>query len=145
MVASVSINRQSPSGSIKSQQGFSLLEILVAFIIMGAVVGALLQLFSSSMRSVLLSDEYSYAAQVAESALTRLGIEIPIEANITQGRDINDNYRWSVEVKPYDFEFPEEAPPATFFPYRVAVKVDWQSGHQQRQFSLTSLRFGKAP
>ena len=48
------------------QTGFSLLEVLVAFVVMGLVVGVLLQLFGSSMRSTVLADEYSFAIQIAE-------------------------------------------------------------------------------
>lgn len=59
--------------AFNKQAGFSLLEILVAFVVMAFVVGVILQLFGTSMRSVALTDEYSYAVQVAESHLASVG------------------------------------------------------------------------
>ncbi|MGV6808345.1 MAG: type IV pilus modification PilV family protein [bacterium] len=129
---------------VRAQQGFSLLEILVAFVIMGLVVGGILQLFGSSMRSVALSEEYSYAVQLAESKMALVGTEFTVETG-TQSGQTNDKYQWAINFQPTEFTYPDGAPPARLFPYQVAVVITWQSGSKTRQYQLDSLRFGDKP
>lgn len=127
----------------QQQSGFSLLEILVAFVIMGLVIGSILQLFGNSMRSVALSDEYSYAVKIAESQMATVGVSIPVESGNTSGSE--DKFDWNIMIEPTEFEYPEGAAPIPLYPYRVKVDVAWQSGSRERHFELASLRFGKEP
>ena len=128
----------------QQQAGFSLLEVLVAFVIMGLVIGGILQLFGNSMRSVSLSDEYSYAVKIAESQMATVGTAIPVEAGNTSGSS-GDKFNWNITIEATEFEMPEGAPPMPLYPYRVMVDVSWPSGNKDRHFQLASLRFGKEP
>ena len=128
----------------QKQTGFSLLEVLVAFVIMGLVIGGILQLFGNSMRSVALSDEYSYAVKIAESQMATVGTVIPVESGTTSGSS-GDRFDWNITIEPTEFEYPEAAPPIPLYPYRIKVDVSWNSGSRERHFELTSLRFGKEP
>lgn len=124
-------------------KGFSLIEVLVAFVVMGLVVGTLLQLFGSSMRSVALSDEYSFAVQVAESRLAAIGSEIKVEDGNTSGEEKGSGYRWTVSMSPIELSDKLEKLPLPLQLYRVEVAVTWQSGDKNREFHLSSLRFGE--
>ena len=144
MAVSASNKHKIISTYTRSQQsGFSLLEVLVAFVIMGLVVGGILQLFGNSMRSVALSDEYSYAVKIAESQMATVGTAIPVESGNTSGS--NEKFNWNIMIEPTEFEYPEGAAPIPLYPYRVKVDVSWQSGSHERHFELASLRFGKEP
>ena len=94
-------------------KGFSLIEVLVAFVVMGLVVGTLLQLFGSSMRSVALSDEYSFAVQVAESRLAAIGSEIKVEDGNVSGEEKGSGYRWTVSMSPIELSDKLEKLPLT--------------------------------
>ena len=59
---------------MRRARGFSLLEVLVAFVILAAVATALFRLFSGALANASAADEYSRAMLVAESALAGLGI-----------------------------------------------------------------------
>ena len=127
------------------QTGFSLLEVLVAFVVMGLVVGGLLQLFGSSMRSTVLADEYSFAIQIAESQLAKVGTEIPVKQGRESGKDKNSAYTWQVSMEPIELA-PQEKLAKLPFPlhlYQVLVTVNWQSGTVKRELHLTSLRYGQ--
>jgi len=128
----------------QSNKGFSLLEVLVAFVVMGLVVGVLLQLFGSSMRSVALADEYSFAIQVAESRLAAVGNEIEVEEGNVSGEEQDSGYRWEVQMSPLEPSEALEKLPVTLQLYRVEVVVTWKSGDSSREFHLSSLRFGEA-
>lgn len=125
------------------QQGFTLLEIMVAFVIMGLVVGTLLQLFGSAMRSVALADEYSFAVQVAESRMEAVGSEIKVEKITVSGQEEGTAYKWAVTMQPIELDEKQEEFSLSIEPYQVTVIVSWNSEGKQRQFTLTSLRFGE--
>ncbi|SDZ78149.1 general secretion pathway protein I [Thiothrix caldifontis] len=127
----------------QSNKGFSLLEVLVAFVVMGLVVGVLLQLFGSAMRSVALADEYSFAVQVAESRLAAVGSEIEVEEGNISGDEPGSAYRWEVQMSPIELSEALEKMPLPLQLYRVEVVVTWKSGDSAREFHLSSLRFGE--
>src|ERR1700690_801183 len=58
--------------------GFSLLEVLAAFVILALVGTALFRVFSGALGNVAASDEYSRATLYAESRLAGLGVETPL-------------------------------------------------------------------
>ena len=125
------------------QRGFSLLEVLVAFVVMGLVVGVLLQLFGASMRSVALADEYSFAVQVAESQLAAVGSAIPVKQGTVSGAEEGSDYRWNVAIEPLKLDEKLENLPVPMQVFRIEVTVMWGNGDKPRTFSLSSLRFGE--
>ena len=112
---------------------------------MGLVVGVLLQLFGASMRSVALSDEYSFAVQVAESHLAAVGSAIPVKQGTVSGTEEASDYRWSVAITPLKLDEKLENLPIPMQVFRIEVTVTWGNGDKPRTFSLSSLRFGEKP
>lgn len=133
------------AGSVfyKRTQGFSILEILIAFVVMALVVGSLLRLFGTSVRNVALADEYSFAVQIAESRMQTVGTEIPVEKGSVNGEEQNTGYRWVVAMEPVELDEEQESFSLSVQPYQVNVVVSWDSAGKQRQFVLSSLRFGE--
>lgn len=127
----------------RRHQGFTLLEIMVAFVITGLVVGTLLQLFGSAMQSVALADEYSFAVQVAESRMEAIGSEIKVEKNTVSGQEEGTPYQWAVSMQPIQLADKQDEFSLSVEPYQVTVVVTWKSEGKQRQFTLSSLRFGE--
>jgi len=127
----------------KQQTGFTLLEIMVAFVITGLVVGTLLQLFGSAMRNVALADEYSFAVQVAESRMESVGSEIKVEKNTVNGQEEGTAYQWAVTMQPIELDDKQDEFSLSIQPYQVTVVVSWNTDGKPRQFMLSSLRFGE--
>ena len=125
------------------QHGFTLLEIMVSLVIMGLVVGTLLQVYGSAMRSAALADEYSFAVQVAESRMAAVGSEIKVEKNTVSGQEEGTAYHWAVTMQPVELNEKQEEFSLSIQPYQVTVLVSWDSEGKQRQFSISSLRFGE--
>jgi len=61
----------------KHQQGFSLIEILVAFVILAMSLTVIFRIFSGGLRNVALSEDYAQAVLVAESQLSAIGVSEP--------------------------------------------------------------------
>jgi general secretion pathway protein I len=81
--------------------GFSLLEVLAAFVILALVGTALFRLFSGALGNAALSDEYSRATLYAESRLAALGVETPLREGVQQGTSEDGYYAWTVKIEPY--------------------------------------------
>jgi len=128
----------------RSAQGFTLLEILVAFVVMALVVGTLLRLYGTAMRNVAVAEEYSFAIQVAESRLQTLGVAEPVEEGSLSGEEGSTGYRWQVTMEAVELNEEEQASPLSVQAYQVTVTVSWDSAGKQRQFTLSSLRFGES-
>jgi len=125
------------------QQGFSLLEILIAFSILALSLGILLKIFSGGVNMAVVAEGYSAAVQIAESLMAAEGVEKPLQAGQESGLE-NDKYRWLVEVSPFQFN-PEnvglETMTAALFKIKVTVRWgDDNADGDGRQIALTKLK-----
>lgn len=148
----------------KSARGFSLLEVLVAFVILALVLGTLMEIFSGGLRNVGLAGEYQRAVLLGQSKLAAVGIESPLAEGESQG-EFDPTYRWQISIKP--FQEDQVAPgvpagpakaaivapaavPATAVPttvpllpvtlLEVEIRVLWGAGDQARTISLNAVR-----
>lgn len=80
--------------------GFTLLELLLAFLVFALSFATVLEILSGSMRNTVRAREYTEAALTAQSVMDQVGLEIPLEAGSRQAGEAGD-YRWSVEVFEY--------------------------------------------
>ena len=128
------------------QRGFSLLEVLVAFVILALVGTALFRLFSGALGNASLSEEYSRATLYAESRLAPLGVEAPLKEGAQQGTSEDGYYRWTLSIDPYsppgttpDMESAVPAMAATL--WRLVLTVRWPGASGgERSIVLSTLR-----
>lgn len=123
------------------QKGFSLLEILVAFSILALSLGVLLNIFSTGLRSAIISDEYIHAVTIAESLLSKAGIESTLEPGESHGIE-EDKYSWNILIEPYVDEV-IDLEKGGITPYRITVTVDWKEAQEERSIELNTLRLAK--
>ncbi len=122
------------------QRGFSLLEILVAFSILSIMLGVLISIFSTGVRTAQLTGDYARAIQIAESLLTTASAEATFQEDERYG-DIDETYSWIINIQrfvPEDETWNEEISP--LLPYRIQVEVNWTGKVQERTVRLVSLR-----
>ncbi|WP_245232311.1 type IV pilus modification PilV family protein [Thiorhodococcus minor] len=127
--------------SMRHQGGFSLLEVLVAFAILAISLGVMMEIFSRASIITIASAQYSQAATLAESVLSEVGADIPLEEGITSGTT-DSGFEWELSIQAVDVSeqyFTE--PPAT--PYRVDATVLWRDAGRARRMALSTLRLGE--
>ena len=140
--------RTSNRPSKVSTQGFSLLEILVAFTLLAVAMGVLMQIFSRGVNGATLADRYAKATMYAESKLASVGIEESLKESSASGK-FDDDFSWALSVRPYQDPFPKEPSVADFeklMPtqlYEVDLKVSFTpDDRRERVFNLSTLRLG---
>ena len=121
----------------KSRRGFTLIEVLVAFVILAFSLGALFSVFSGSLRSVRHSGEYALATAIAQAHLAQIEAAGLIGAGVEEGED-EAGYRWRVEVAEA-LDLPVDTGKTGFVPVEVSVTVSWGAANA-RSVTLTTLR-----
>jgi general secretion pathway protein I len=126
--------------------GFSLLEVLAAFVILALVGTALFRLFSGALGNATLSDEYSRATLYAESRLATMGVEAPLKEGTAQGTSDDGHYAWTAAVSPYQppGSTPDLDSAATTMAvqlWKLAVTVTWPGAPgNERSVALSTVR-----
>jgi general secretion pathway protein I len=82
------------------QRGFTILEVLVAFVVFSVVIGLLMQLFIGGLRDAQLTNEYAHAVVIAQSQLAVATAEEHVLEGAHSGKE--GEYEWTVELTPYD-------------------------------------------
>jgi prepilin-type N-terminal cleavage/methylation domain-containing protein len=125
------------SNSLKNEQGFSLLEVVVALMIMAGGFLAVLNLFSGSVRSVDFSGQYLKAVTLANSKMNELEIQnFKIDDNSGDFKN-EENYRWEVNISPYDSNLNNEDSGVQL--QKILLKVFWNDDGHTRNIELATL------
>ena len=129
---------------MKHGRGFTLIEILVAFIMLGLVGGLLLQVFQGNLRNVRASAEYGHAALLARSKMTELLVVNDLRPGTRSG-DFGDGYRWELTLSPYEGEPGELAQPGRLLPLQARLRISWGALEDRNDFVLDTLYLAARP
>jgi general secretion pathway protein I len=137
--------RRRPEPKLGSR-GFSLLEVLVAFVILALVGTVLFRLFGASLNNAGAADEYSRVAAFAESRLTMLALDLPLREASDQGTSDDGRYAWTTKVEPYvaPGTSDDQARLAQLLPmrlWRLSVVVTWPGERgNSRSIAISTVR-----
>jgi general secretion pathway protein I len=127
----------------RASKGFSLIEILVAFVILALALGVLMRVFSGALGNAGAAERYSQAVVLAESRLAEAGREYPLVEGDHEGTT-DTGYHWTVSIHPVALDADEpETLGKKLVLYDVGVDVAWrQESDKTRRVRLSSLRLG---
>ena len=132
----------------RRMRGFSLLEVLVAFVILALVGTALFRLLSGALVNASAADDYTQAVLVAESVLAEAAAAKPLAEATNTGSTDDGRIAWTTHVTPYtppdvtpDAERIAEAMPTRL--YRITAEVTFAApSGSTRSFALATTRIG---
>ncbi len=116
----------------RSSDGFSLVEVIVAFAILMLALVALYRGYATSAQGMAAADARMRAIGHAQSKLAETGVLAPLKPGRTEGA-FEDGMRWTVEARP---RTPSQDARPPLIAYDIAVEVRWDS----RSFKLSSIK-----
>lgn len=125
----------------KKCQGMTLIEVLVAFVVLSVTMAVIMQIFSGGMRNARLAESYSRAVFLAESKMAAVGLERPLIPGQDSG-EVGGNMQWRVSVTPAEDDATTNTQLMPVRLYLVRVTTAWGEDGRARQVELTSLRLG---
>lgn len=123
------------------QSGFTLLEVLAAFVVFTIVFTALIQVLSGSIRNTARSRELTEAAFWAQHYMDTLTLERPLQEGSEQG-EFDDKYSFESIISLYqpaeiDPDILEQIPIDMLV---VELIIYWGAPERQRQARFVTMR-----
>jgi general secretion pathway protein I len=128
----------------RDEDGFTLIEVLIAFTIAALLLTVLLRSFSLGVSSSGRVAAYTEATLLAEATMDEFGIDIPLHDGASIDRP-QGRFRVSAEAHLYADENMPDLSGTPLTPYELTVRVSWQEGAQQRSVDLRTLRLISTP
>ena len=142
-----SLGTKSPIRFRKHSGGFTLLEVMLAFVIFALSFATVLEIMAGSMRSVGRATDDTQVALLAQSLMDLVGNEILIEEGEYSDTAM-DRYQWQMNISLYDTggEASDEslisqelADMSGIELYRVDLYIDWDTGRRQREQHFSTI------
>ena len=126
----------------RRSHGFTILELVIAFVVFAVALGALMEMNTSSLRAARRSAAMTEAALLAKSKLDEFGVGVELEEGRENGRFEGTDFSWELDVR-------EQEPPATATGvleevavdlYRLELTVHWNEGRDERSAKFATMR-----
>lgn len=133
----------------KSQRGFTLLEALVATMIMGVAVAGILDALAASSRNVIRLTQADRAVILARTKMDELLANDALPRKTSLGGNFTPDQAgampagWQAIVTP--IEAAPEANDLNFVVDRIQLEIWWMDGSTRRSFSLEGYRRSLLP
>jgi general secretion pathway protein I len=129
---------------MRKPNGFSLLEVLVATLIMGIAVTGLIVGLSQSVKNASRLSEYDRAAMLARTKMNDLLLDatLPFEGAVEGTFDAR--HGWRAVTSPFDG--PPQTGPGSLILQQVALQIWWETeSGAKRSLQLTGYRQTRIP
>jgi len=123
-------------------RGFTLIEVLVAVIVLTVCLVVVMELFSGGLRSGRVSEGYVHAIYHAREKME----DILTDPELAPGSDSGefaDGSSWKVEITAIEEEKDRPFPGKAYGLFQIDLKVSWRDGSRQRHFSLSTIQIAR--
>ncbi|KLJ02377.1 prepilin-type N-terminal cleavage/methylation domain-containing protein [Luteimonas sp. FCS-9] len=134
-------------GAGRGQSGYTLIEVIVAFAVLGLGLMLLLGTLSNGTRQVRWAADAGRAALHARSLLDGVGLSIPVAPGQSTGTFEDGRYRWTLDIAPFvDPDLPPVAAASPGGPqlFELTLAMDWGEAGPRERLLLRTLRL-RAP
>ncbi len=126
------------------ERGFTLLEVLLAFVVFALSFAVVLEIVGGSISSSVRARQYTEAALLGQSLMDMVGVDIPIMAGEIGGAS-DGGYEWQMVISPYLSEYEDDdilllADLAGTDLYWIDLDVSWGEGSRRRDVQFATVR-----
>jgi general secretion pathway protein I len=128
----------------RGQSGFTLLEVLVATVVLAVAISGLMSALSTSLRAAARVTDYDRAAMLARRKMDEIITERRLPRNMMFEGAYNPAETngapsgWRARIAA--FEFPPNPSPGVPIVDRIEVEVWWMDGTTRRTFNVEGFR-----
>jgi general secretion pathway protein I len=126
---------------MKRQRGFSLIEMLGAFVVFAIGFAVMMDITSSSLRNARRAADQTEAALWAQSLIDAAGVDAKLAPGGSSGT-FDRKYRWDMQVS--EWEPPADAArfegTAPLELYRIELVVHWGPRENERSSKFVTVR-----
>ncbi len=124
--------------------GFTLLEVLLAFVIFALSFVSILEILAGSMRSTTRARTYSEAALLGQSLVDMVGLDIPLEEG-SVGGEAPGGYHWQLSITSYQPQYADDpvlelAEVSGTLLFWVDLEVEWGNERRPQQVHFSTIR-----
>ena len=121
----------------RGEQGFSLLEMMVAISILAMSLGALYQAVGGATKSIRVDEKYLYAVELGRSLLALNSV---VERESEQSGETQGGFTWRVVSTAHPLEELQALKPGDL--QDIVVEVAWNDASKRRSVVLNSVVAG---
>ena len=125
-------------------RGFTLLELLLAFVVFALGFATVLEILSGSMRNTVRARHYTEAALTAQSLMDQVGLEMPlVEGFIANGE--SGEYEWELDIYNYansgeNMHSVELAELTSIELLQVDLLISWGTPPREQSWRFSTVR-----
>jgi general secretion pathway protein I len=133
----------------RRESGFTLIEVVVAFVLLALVLSVSFEIFSTGMARASDLDDRARALVVAQSRLAAAGAEEAIKEGVASGETEDRRFQWTTTVRrAEDVAIAPDGtyPTGAYALYRVDVHIAWRGADSRAHaLDLATLSVGAKP
>ena len=118
--------------------GMSLIEVLVAFVILAMTMSVVLRINSGTVRNHQVASQYFKAVAIAQSRLEQMSAEVDLESYTQEGVS-EDIYTWRYQRQPYQEWNDEKLLAVALMPVEETLSVSWDAPGGVRTLTFTRI------
>lgn len=129
---------EAPEAAPTGEDGFTLVEVVVALAILALTLSVLFGVTSEGLRRTEHARRLAEAGSLAQSLLARVGVEHPLRVGETSG-EFPRAFRWHLRIAPHADQPARDLRVVDAF--AISIQVLWNDG-EEREVALSSVRVG---
>lgn len=127
----------------RRQQGFTLIEVVIALAVFAVAVGVCMQIATAGLRQARIASEQTQAALLAQSLLDLHGVGERLQPGRSSGR-LEGDYSWELDVTPHEPALESASPLVAGISavqlFKLDLTIRWPAGRGERSAQFSTLR-----